>query len=522
MLLGVPHSDDESLLVDKLAGMLDEQQVDADLMFKLGDPQCSLLALRVVIAQRNSYLIRSVSPRVVLPLLLDHDNVLWKRLAVHLGVSTTLGNGSLYELLCMPMREGGMGLRKGSFYNTPAFVAAVCTALPLMASLGCADNSMVREADVCASLLFEMSLTELCALARETFHFRSSASTGVKPRELKTTSTYYDLHGFVTDMYVTNAIRSFVPPVIEAVSRANEITSFKGMQKFLSAPLQNSYMSCVFLRSANGSQNRASELYDNWISQLKAPLATYWKSVLPVGQFRMTATKMRGAISLYYRCPQLFRSVPIAIARPTQLPVLHCHLCSRDIKVDIEQPDVSLNGVCHSLRCRKHNHDWRHQRVGRLLVEYIQSCGVPVAGVEPNFSALNINTAAEELDYAVKKKNRLDFVVNVAGVQQGYDHTIPHVTRSVSPTTALQCSATAKRKTYVEPLQTVGLGFAPIVISALGFADRTFTEFVAFYSKIAHENDVRVCVKSFLKKVSVCLASFAGAYTARCYYNIKV
>ena len=150
-----------------------------------------------------------------------------------------------------------------------------------------------------------------------------------------------------------------------------------------------------------------------------------------------------------------------------------------------------------------------------ILRSLATSAGLPVTSVETPVTNLVRNPVP-----GLTNQDRVDFVINKAGRKFAFDQTVHQVTRTMPLSSSMAAFEQKKKAKYSNILNENNIKFSPIVLSALGYADTSFKDYVDFCVKTAKQNHIRLSVNFFLNRLSVALAIHAGKMVARSYYNM--
>jgi len=128
--LGIPVGSDEFVAAHGVRRSADERSLLAAIP-ALADPQSEWLLLRFCAEPRANHLLRAVPPAAAQPYAAAHDDGLTQALQALLGLESPMPAASLARA-ALPGRLGGLGLRSARRSSTPAYVAGVAGALPII------------------------------------------------------------------------------------------------------------------------------------------------------------------------------------------------------------------------------------------------------------------------------------------------------------------------------------------------------------------------------------------------------
>jgi hypothetical protein len=496
-ILGVPFSFNQKLLALELSSIIRSSGTDLSNFFELDDPQLLLLAYRSVISQRLSFLCRSLSPFDSYKVFEFYDKELSPNFALALGLDPNFP-GNLFDLVFVPISAGGLGIRQPSFYNAVSFISSMLSAIPVFKCFNCLDSQLIWDANAAAVQIFHMNLLELRDFVFKKFE-------GVQVENLVVHQLFDPGQSRLIDPLLDFSQVDSTSP--------NLLLSYKGSQRLLSRAYENFAIDRILRSSASNSDVVYRQLRDNWLPHLKERLGSSWKTSLPFGYGRFPPASFRGCVAFQYRCP---RFVPSSIDL-VQNSMLKCHVCYQSITLNMDAPDVGNNGVCHAVRCKKMGFGPRHGAVGRVLSKFVSDAGIPIVGYETLLPRLvDSHLLSDHLS-----KKRIDFVINNAGFQHAYDQSIVHCSRMVNSDRVLENKVKLKNDKYSDLLRRRGIDFSPLIISSLGATSKQFDFFVHRVKQLARDNGISLNIRGFYSSLSCVLASFAGSYFARAYYNVR-
>jgi len=555
VFLGVPYSDCVWLRTAAIRQVVDKIRLDLEGFAGYGDPQCTLVVARSVLVARLGFLLRAIPPSITMGILEKHDQEFLDVMCAHLGLEEVElsvdcaqnDHIAAASLIRLPISKGGLGLRLGSFYAVPSFLAAMVAAVHTLVDLKLCKGKSFIEADLYARALFDLSLVDLSAKVCSIFAVkrgRLANGSGQGPSLDLTLSDNFDVNrfsSFQSDAF-QGVVRSLRSPKC-AVPYSNDsgmdgclpsllfpfnlAKRFNGTQRLLSNLLENKLLR--FMKRKMAYSDFPLKHVENYLEQLGSKFARIPRGVLPTDSVKIPPLEFRGWLCAMYRSKILLRT-----PEDKELKSVLCRVCKKRVVVS----DESDGFATHCIRCPRLS--LRHDRLKRLCMLAAVDAGFEVEE-EPTLSSLGIEdprdvAREEEGDGGTGGRRRRRASVRVTnGQMRGdwsvcfegevhlYDISIKQIKHGVVDISeGLKKKAKEKEDKYRYVCQRAEVRFHPVILSAMGVAHSSVSEYLKKCGTAAISLGKIFNIKFHERRLASCLARETGRLYGRCFYGIRV